>query len=168
MLVGEIETKWLSFKAVLLDLVEAFCPLARSKRPLAKPWISRRIIAMQKQKKKLYKKFLLTHSQEHWASYKHHDSLYTLSLRRSRAVYEQNVVEIAISNPKVLFGYVREGTKKKDPIPGLRRPDGSIEPNDEEKAQILTNHFQTVYTREVCCVIEQANKLFSWLLPITS
>ncbi len=69
-----------------------------------------------------------------------------MSLRRSRAVYEQSVVEIAISNPKVLFRYVREGTKKRGPIPGLRRPDGSIETNDEEKAQILANHFQTVYT----------------------
>ncbi len=44
MLVGDIETKWLRLKAVLLDLVENFCPLARSKY-----WISRRIIAMQKQ-----------------------------------------------------------------------------------------------------------------------
>ncbi len=38
--------------------------------------------------------------------------------------------------------------QKMDPIPGLRRPDGSIETNDEEKEQILANHFQTVYTRE--------------------
>ncbi len=103
---------------------------------------------MQKQKKKLYVKFQLTRSQEHGASYKHHDRLYTWSLRLSRAVYEQNVVETAISNPKVLFRYVREGTKKTDPIPGLRRPSGSIETNDEQKAQILANRFQTVYTRE--------------------
>ncbi len=44
--------------------------------------------------------------------------------------------------------YVREGTKKSDPILGLRRPEGSIGTNGEEKAQILANHFQTVYTRE--------------------
>ncbi len=80
--------------------------------------------------------------------YKHHDRLYTRPLRRSRAACEHNVIETVISNPKVLFRYVREGIKKTDPIPGLRRPDGSIETNDEEKAQILANHFQTVYTRE--------------------
>ncbi len=103
---------------------------------------------MQKQKKKLYKKLLLTRYQENWASYKNSDRLNTRSLRRSRSVYEQNVIETAISNPKVLFRYVREGTKKRDPIPGLRRPNGSIETNDEEKTQILANHIQTVYTRE--------------------
>ncbi len=70
-------------------------------------------------------------------------------MRRSRGVYEQNVVETAISNPKVLFRYVRAGSKRRDPIPGLRRPDGSVETNDEQKAQILANHFQTLYTREV-------------------
>ncbi len=48
MIVGDIETKVLGFKTVLLDLVEKFCPLARSKRPLAKPWLSRHIVAMQK------------------------------------------------------------------------------------------------------------------------
>ncbi len=69
-------------------------------------------------------------------------------LRRSPAVCEQNVVEAAISNPKAIFRYVRVGTKKRDPIPGLRRPDGSTETNDKEKAQTLANHFQTVYTRE--------------------
>ncbi len=57
MLVGNIETKWLRFKTALLDLVEKFCPLAGSKRPLAKPWVSRHMVAMQKQKKKLYNNF---------------------------------------------------------------------------------------------------------------
>ncbi len=57
-------------QAILLGLVEKFCPLARSNRPLAKLWLSRHIVAMQKQKEKLYKKFLLTRSQENWASYK--------------------------------------------------------------------------------------------------
>ncbi len=137
MLVGDIETKWLRFKAILLDLVENFCNLARS----------RRLITIQK-KKKLYKKFLLTRSQEHGASYKHHNRLYTLSFWRSRAAYEQNIVQTAISDPKVHFWYVREGTKKRDPIPGVRSPDGSIETNDEEKTQSLANHFQTVNTRE--------------------
>ncbi len=54
--VGEIETKWLGFKTALLDLVEKLCPLAQSKRPLAKPWLSRHIVAIQKKKKKLPKK----------------------------------------------------------------------------------------------------------------
>ncbi len=44
----------------------------------------------------------------------HVPRLFTLSLRHSRAAYEQNIVETAISNPKVLFRYVREGTKKRD------------------------------------------------------
>ncbi len=30
----------------------------------------------------------------------------------------------------------------------MRRPDGSIETNDEEKAQKIANNFQTVYTHK--------------------
>ncbi len=70
------------------------------------------------QKKQLSKKNLLTRSQEHWTCYKNHDRLYIRSLRRSRAVYEQNVIASAIRNPKVLFRYIREGTKKETLSPG--------------------------------------------------
>ncbi len=87
-------------------------------KPLAKPWLSKHIVAMQKEKKRIYKNFLLTRSQEHWACYKNHDRLYTRSLRRSRTVYEQNVIASAIRNPKVLFRYIREGTKKETLSPG--------------------------------------------------
>ncbi len=38
--------------------------------------------------------------------------------------------------------------QKKDPIPRLRRPNGSIAKNDADKAQILAFHFETVFTRE--------------------
>ncbi len=51
-LVGDIETKWIGFKMVLLGIVEKFCPLARPKRRIAKPWLSRHI--------KLYKKLACT------------------------------------------------------------------------------------------------------------
>ncbi len=38
--VGDIGARRLRFKIVLLDVAEKFCPLARSKRLLAKPWLS--------------------------------------------------------------------------------------------------------------------------------
>ncbi len=31
----------------------------------------------------------------------------------------------------------------------MSRPDDSIETNDEEKAEIISNQFRTIYTREV-------------------
>ncbi len=65
MLIGDIETKWLGFKKVLLDLVVNLLPLARPKRSLAKPLSSRHIFVKQTQKKKQFIHFLLTHSQEH-------------------------------------------------------------------------------------------------------
>ncbi len=86
MLVGDIKTKWLGFKTVLLDLVEKFCPLARSKRQIATPWLSMHIVAMQKEKKWLYKKFLLARSQEHWPCYKNYDRLYTFCGVFGRAI----------------------------------------------------------------------------------
>ncbi len=38
MLVGDVETKLIRFKKVVLGLDEKFCPLAWLKRNLAKPW----------------------------------------------------------------------------------------------------------------------------------
>ncbi len=92
-------------------------------------------------RKSCIKKFC---SQEHLDSNKHHDRHYTRSLRRSRAVYEQDIDQASIRNPKVLLRYVCAG--KRDPIPGVKSLNGSIETNDEEEAQILANHFQAVFT----------------------
>ncbi len=47
-----------------------------------------------------------------------HDRLYTRSLLRSRAVYEESVSASAIRNRKILFRNIHEGTKKGDPFPG--------------------------------------------------
>ncbi len=63
--------------------------------------------------------FSLTRSQEHWSCYNNHDRLYARSLRCSRAVYEQDVIAGAIRKPVI-------GTKKRDPIPLVMRPNGSI------------------------------------------
>ncbi len=54
----------------------------------------------------------------------------------SRAVYEQNFVANAIRSPKTFFRYIREGTKNRDLTLGLRRKNGSIETNDEEKPKV--------------------------------
>ncbi len=126
MLVGDTETKGLRFKTVLLVIVKNVFPLGRSKRPLAKLWVSIRIIVTQQPKQNPHKKNLLTRSREHSDEYKHRDRIKIRSLRRFRTVCEQNVVEPAISNPKVLFSYNLEETKKRDPVARLRRPGGSI------------------------------------------
>ncbi len=76
MLFGDIETKWLGFQTVLLDLFKIFCPRARSKRPLAKPWLLRHIVVMQKQMKKLYK-FAYTFPGALDLLQKKHDNFYT-------------------------------------------------------------------------------------------
>ncbi len=54
----------------------------------------------------------------------------------------------ATRNPEVLFRYIGEETKKRDPIPRLRRSNGSIAENDADKAQVLANNFEYVFTRE--------------------
>ncbi len=60
----------------------------------------------------------------------------------------QYVIANAIRNPKVLFRYIRERTKMGEPIPELRRTNGSAATSDADKAQILAKHFETVFTRE--------------------
>ncbi len=129
MLVGDIETKWLRFKAVLLDLVENFYPLARSKRPLAKPWLSKKWLA----------KNSCLHVTKSTGPATNTMIGFTPSLCGVPVQFTNRTSSRLPSvTLKVLNRYVREGTKKRDPIPGLRRPDGSIATNGAKKACILS------------------------------
>ncbi len=104
MLVGDIQIKWLGFNTVLLDLVEK--PALLLGRSNDYQGI---LLQYKSRRKSCIKQFVLKRSQEDWTCYKNHGRLYPRSLRRSCAVYEQNVIMSAVGILKVFCRYIREG-----------------------------------------------------------
>ncbi|BHF65537.1 hypothetical protein SprV_0200855000 [Sparganum proliferum] len=51
-------------------------------------------------------------------------------------------------SPKVLYGYIRRSTRKKDPIPLLQTAEGTELSDDKDKAEHLFQFFRSVVTSE--------------------
>ncbi len=66
---SDIETNWLRLK---IGPYQKCCPLARSKRPLAKAWLSRQYCCGLKSSRKGCMKKLRKCSQKHWECYRTH------------------------------------------------------------------------------------------------
>nr|VZI04794.1 unnamed protein product [Spirometra erinaceieuropaei] len=50
--------------------------------------------------------------------------------------------------PTILYGYIRSTKRTQELIPALRSADGKVEIDDQVKASLLSDFFQSVFTRE--------------------
>ena len=94
---------------------------------------------------KLYKKHPT--AQNHGIYVKYRNEV-NAAVKRAKKQKEESIAKEAKSNPKALFDYVASKTKQKEGIANLLKGDGSLTKNDEEKAQVLSDFFKSVYTCE--------------------
>ena len=67
---------------------------------------------------------------------------------RQKFRLEKTVAEQAKRNPKSFWSYVKAKTSTRSGIGDLKRDDGTIASTDKEKAQVLNDFFQSVFTEE--------------------
>nr|VZI30316.1 unnamed protein product [Spirometra erinaceieuropaei] len=71
-----------------------------------------------------------------------------LKLVLDRKSFEKDLLDRARVNPKVLYSYIRQSTRNKDPIPLLRTAVGVEISDDKDKAEHLFQFFRSVVTKE--------------------
>nr|VZI13787.1 unnamed protein product [Spirometra erinaceieuropaei] len=57
-------------------------------------------------------------------------------------------------NPKILYSYIRQSTRNKDPVPLLRTAEGAEISDDKDKAEHLSQFFRSVVTNEETPTLE--------------
>ena len=66
----------------------------------------------------------------------------------AKAQYDEILIQNFTSNPKALYGYIRDKNKVKTSIGQLEKPDGTLTDGDNEVVEVLSDFFQSVFTRE--------------------
>nr|VZH99437.1 unnamed protein product [Spirometra erinaceieuropaei] len=69
-------------------------------------------------------------------------------IAKDRKAFEKDLLNRARVNPKVLYIYIRQSTRNKDPIPLLRTAEGMEISDDMDKAEHLSQFFRSVVTSE--------------------
>ena len=88
-------------------------------------------------------------------------------IRSAQAKYDQQLIEKLQTNPKALYGYMRNKLGLKPRIGQLVKSDGSLTDSDGETAEVLNNFFQSVFTNEYSCTTEIFSNSISQLSDIT-
>ncbi|VDL86814.1 unnamed protein product [Schistocephalus solidus] len=67
---------------------------------------------------------------------------------RKRQDFEVDLLNRATVNPKLFYGYLRQNTWNKDPIPLLRTAEGIDLTEDGAKADLRSEFFRSVFTKK--------------------
>lgn len=151
---SSVEANWLFFKSSNLSLVVENSVLTKmSKSNLSLPWVSRTIKCQMRKRDRLLCK--AKHSNDKhsivWTSYRKQRNKVVKSLKEAHNSYLNNhyyvIGDSLQSNLKKFWSYVKRSRCENFGIPTLCVND-SIFVNDVDKAKVLNQQFQSVFTED--------------------
>ncbi|BHF63156.1 hypothetical protein SprV_0200614600 [Sparganum proliferum] len=147
-LAGDIEEAWCQFKEIVHSLISIHCPIMRRRLTNRPNWLTPSLKKEVNKKRKLWKRFLTDRTSESISSYKLQRNQVKILIDRDRKSFENDLLNRAMVDPKVLYSYIRQSTRNKYPIPLLRTAEGTKNSDDKDKAEHSSQFFRSVVTSE--------------------
>nr|VZH94978.1 unnamed protein product [Spirometra erinaceieuropaei] len=145
---GDVEEVWCQFKEIVHNLISNHCPIMCRRLTNRPRWLNPSLKKEVNKKRKLWKRSLTDWTPESLSSYKLQRNRVRILIARDREAFEKDLLNRARVNPKVLYSYIRQSTRNKDPIPLLRTAEGMEISDDKDKAEHLSQFFRSVVTSE--------------------
>ena len=101
-----------------------------------------------KEKRKAWKTFKNYQTAEHLTKYKTKRNDVRSATQSEALTREKEISSEIQSNPKKLWSYLRQRTTIRESIPALIKPNGMLTDTDDERAEVLSNFFTSVFTEE--------------------
>lgn len=139
---------WDKIQGKINGLIERHVPKKRYTNTKHPPWYGREIGTLSKNKKKAWNKYRKQSTPENWLNFTKHRNTLAHTIEQLKENYENKIALEVKTNPKQFWKYVRSKTKSKGKINDLEDVDGNIVTDDLQKAEILNNHFASVFTQE--------------------
>ena len=145
----DVNEKWLFLKSKITEAVKKFIPEVSIKSNKNRRYTANRdILELVRKKKRLWKNFVNSKSPDDHKKYKASRNLLRKETRNLAQEMEQEITNNLKSNPKKLWSYVSQKTKRRETIPAIRREDGSFTQTHLEKAEELSLFFKSVFVKE--------------------
>ena len=143
-----IDANWNTFKSVILAISSKYTPKVNKKCVSNKPpWWSTQISKAVRDKQHLFSQYKYTHSVADYASYAvKRNQVKSISSAKTR--HDKILIQNLTTNPKALYGYVRDKNKVKTSIGQLEKLDGSLTNGEKKVVEVLNDFFQSVFTKE--------------------
>ncbi|BHF68838.1 hypothetical protein SprV_0301187900 [Sparganum proliferum] len=145
---GDVEEDWCQFKELVHNLISNHCPIMRRRLTNRPRWLTPSLKKEVNKKRKLWKRCLADRTTESLSSYKLQRNRVKILIARDWKAFEKDLLNRVLVNPKVLYSYIRQSTRNKDPIPLLRTAKGMEISDDKDKAEHLSQFFRSVVASE--------------------
>ena len=136
---------------ILNEGIYKFVPILK---PISKdkvknpPWMNKKALKCIKKKYHLYKKFLHNKSHYNYQRYIEIRNTTKRLVKNTVKEYERNIAKACKVNCKRFWKYVNSKLKRTTGVPNLKYADGNLTSSDKEKADLLVEFFESVFTKE--------------------
>ncbi|KAL8576907.1 hypothetical protein ACOMHN_067357 [Nucella lapillus] len=139
---------WGKIKQHISDAVSQSTPMSRTSGKKGKGWMDRDTLETVRRKHRLFRKWQTNINEENYKAYIKSRNQARATCRRAQKTQEAKVASDAKTNPKAFWNYVKSKTTLRTGIADLKKPDGTKTTTDREKADLLNQFFQSVFTQE--------------------
>ena len=139
---------WDIIHSKLTGLIERHIPKKKFTNSKSPPWYGREVGNLSNIKRKSWHKYKKNSCPETWQTYTQSRNKLSHAIEIKKTNYENKIALESKENPKTFWKYVNSKTKNKGKIAVLEDADKNEISDDFEKAEILNNHFASVFTNE--------------------
>ena len=145
-----VEENWAFIHQQYLHLIHKFVPSKTLGTRYHLPWLSSSLKRLIRKKQRLYNKAKSYQDPADWEEYKILQHKVRNLLRSSHYKYLQNAVNSASDtvNQKSFWRYIKSKRHDSTGIGSLKTPTGDVVTESSDKAEILNNHFKSVFATE--------------------
>eukprot|EP00745_Piridium_sociabile_P040062 TRINITY_DN76314_c0_g1_i2.p1 TRINITY_DN76314_c0_g1~~TRINITY_DN76314_c0_g1_i2.p1 ORF type:complete len:1167 (+),score=240.29 TRINITY_DN76314_c0_g1_i2:25-3525(+) len=143
---ADVESLWSTFRDSTTKAVDTHVPSKMSSRKKNLPWLSGKLKALLKKKKRLFAKAKKTYN---WNNYKFVQKECRRQLRKAERDYVNNTIADGLSsnNSKPFWRYIHSRRQDSMGVSPLKK-NGSLVSDTRAKAEILIDQFKSVFTKD--------------------
>lgn len=146
---NSVDQNWTSIKKHLLDMLDKHIPSKYKSSRHNLPWLTNEIKRMIRRKQRKFNLAKKTGNQHDWKCYKDLKMLVRNKLRKAHADYTNHTLTTALEegNHKPFWGYIKCQKMDAGGVAPLKK-DGKLYSSSTDKAEILSEQFSSVFTRD--------------------
>ena len=147
-----VDDLWTFFKQGILTGIDKYIPHKFAKARNGKPWVKKPLQRLIAKRNRHYSKYIATGSRYHKDKYKQTKAKVQKGIRSSYWAYVEDIAtsqETKASHGKCnkkFWSFIKHSRKESSGIPDLKASDGSILTNSKAKANLLNQHFHSVFS----------------------
>ena len=142
------EEQWSVFVHKIEEAKKKFIPKRKPGLNTRKKWLDDVTLEYVREKHRKYRRWLRTKDKEDFKNYAKARSKAKRACRKAKAAYERKLADEAKNNQKPIWSYVKAKMCTRSGISDLTKDDGTTASTDKDKAEVLNNFFQSVFTCE--------------------